>query len=66
MVVSRKHDIHETTLKIKNEMVERVKNFKYLSGLINDQWITSNEIKHSMEIARHAFFNTKTHLQTTN
>ena len=65
MVVSRKHGINERTLKILNEVVERVKNFKYLDVLINDQWNTPKEIKCRVEIARDVFLNIKTHLQTT-
>lgn len=56
MVVSRKNAQNNTTLKINNIEIERVKNFKYLGVLLNDQWDASKEIRCRIEMARDAFF----------
>ena len=50
---------HWEPLLAKSEIVERVKNFKYLSFLKNNQWNTFNKIICRMEIARDAFFKYK-------
>lgn len=59
MVVSRKNYHYGTLLKVNNNNVERVRSFRYLGVLINDQWDISKEIKSRVEMARDAFFKYK-------
>lgn len=56
MIISKTIRQPEITLKIENEEIEQVHQYKYLGCWLNDQWDHSQQIKSRIEIARNCFF----------